>query len=306
MRHRQWGDVGAPAAILESSSTPGSVLQIQDDVANAATAQILTNGGTVDFARTVSGTTTTKDTIVVTNANSSTATGKAGIVVDHILQIDVGTLELTNPTGATNPGTVQLTAATSLITALNKADVLDNDGNQITGLGSITSLTLQNDGVIEAIADEIDRVCAAGGHVVIACSALKRAYRNLLIHGRNDVRIVFLKGTKALIADRLALRKHHFMPPGLLDSQFKTLESPESDEHVITAPMVGTFYASPSPGAKPFVEIGDEIKVGQVLCIIEAMKMMNQIEADKAGRITSVMVKSGDPVEFGQPLFIVE
>ena len=83
-------------------------------------------------------------------------------------------------------------------------------------------------------------------------------------------------------------------------------QKPKPSEHVITAPMVGTFYASPSPGAKPFVEIGDEIKVGQVLCIIEAMKMMNQIEADKAGRIASVMARNGDPVEFGQPLFIVE
>jgi acetyl-CoA carboxylase biotin carboxyl carrier protein len=81
---------------------------------------------------------------------------------------------------------------------------------------------------------------------------------------------------------------------------------PKPNEHVITAPMVGTFYGSPSPGAKAFVEIGDEIKVGQVLCIIEAMKMMNQIEADKAGRITSVMARNGDPVEFGQPLFVVE
>ena len=81
---------------------------------------------------------------------------------------------------------------------------------------------------------------------------------------------------------------------------------PKPNEHVITAPMVGTFYGSPSPGAKAFVEIGDEIKVGQVLCIIEAMKMMNQIEADRAGRITSVMAQNGDPVEFGQPLFVVE
>ena len=81
---------------------------------------------------------------------------------------------------------------------------------------------------------------------------------------------------------------------------------PKSNEHVITAPMVGTFYGSPSPGAKAFVEIGDEIKLGQVLCIIEAMKMMNQIEADKAGRITSIMARNGDPVEFGQPLFVVE
>jgi acetyl-CoA carboxylase biotin carboxyl carrier protein len=81
---------------------------------------------------------------------------------------------------------------------------------------------------------------------------------------------------------------------------------PKTNEHVITAPMVGTFYSSPSPGAKSFVEIGDEIKVGQVLCIIEAMKMMNQIEADKAGKLTSIMARSGDPVEFGQPLFVVE
>ena len=81
---------------------------------------------------------------------------------------------------------------------------------------------------------------------------------------------------------------------------------PKPNEHVITAPMVGTFYASPSPGAKAFIEIGDEIKVGQVLCIIEAMKMMNQIESDKAGKVTSIMARNGDPVEFGQPLFVVE
>ncbi len=82
--------------------------------------------------------------------------------------------------------------------------------------------------------------------------------------------------------------------------------STRANEHVVTAPMVGTFYASPTPGAKPFVEIGDEIKIGQVLCIIEAMKMMNQIEADRAGRITSIMARNGDPVEFGQPLFVIE
>jgi acetyl-CoA carboxylase biotin carboxyl carrier protein len=81
---------------------------------------------------------------------------------------------------------------------------------------------------------------------------------------------------------------------------------PKPNEHVITAPMVGTFYASPSPAAKAFVEIGDEIKVGQVLCIIEAMKMMNQIEADRAGKIASIMARNGDPVEFGQPLFVIE
>jgi gluconokinase len=87
---------------------------------------------------------------------------------------------------------------------------------------------------LEAIADEIGRVCEARGQVVIACSALKRAYRDVLLRGRNDVRFVFLDGNQALIADRLARRKGHFMPPGLLDSQFKTLEPPQADEHPIT------------------------------------------------------------------------
>lgn len=87
---------------------------------------------------------------------------------------------------------------------------------------------------LQAIADEIDAVCRRSGHVVIACSALKRAYRDLLVHGRSDVRIIFLNGTQALIADRLARRTGHFMPPGLLDSQFKTLELPKVDEKPVT------------------------------------------------------------------------
>jgi len=87
---------------------------------------------------------------------------------------------------------------------------------------------------LQAIADEIDRACNAGQRLVIACSALKRAYRDVLVHGRNDVRIVFLNGTKELIASRLAQRRGHFMPAGLLDSQFKTLEPPGTDENPIT------------------------------------------------------------------------
>jgi acetyl-CoA carboxylase biotin carboxyl carrier protein len=77
-------------------------------------------------------------------------------------------------------------------------------------------------------------------------------------------------------------------------------------DQTVTAPMVGTFYSASTPGAKPFVDIGSEVKAGDVLCIIEAMKMMNQIESDKAGRIVSVLAKNGDPVEFGQPLFVIE
>lgn len=78
------------------------------------------------------------------------------------------------------------------------------------------------------------------------------------------------------------------------------------DESLVTAPMVGTFYACPAPGAKPFVEVGQEVRVGQVLCIIEAMKMMNQIESERAGKVVAVLAKNGEPVEFGQPLFAIE
>jgi acetyl-CoA carboxylase biotin carboxyl carrier protein len=81
---------------------------------------------------------------------------------------------------------------------------------------------------------------------------------------------------------------------------------PRNDDQTITSPMVGTYYSASAPGAKTFVEIGQEIKVGQILCIIEAMKMMNQIESDKAGRVTAILAKNGEPVEFGQPLFIIE
>jgi len=75
--------------------------------------------------------------------------------------------------------------------------------------------------------------------------------------------------------------------------------------HVVRAPMVGTFYRSPSPGSPAFVEKGKHVKVGEVICIIEAMKMMNQIESDKAGVIEAILVEDGNPVEFDQPLFTI-
>jgi gluconokinase len=87
---------------------------------------------------------------------------------------------------------------------------------------------------LQAIANEIERVCHAGGHLVIACSALKRAYRDILARDPTDMRFVFLDGSQSLIGDRLAQRKGHFMPPGLLASQFKTLEPPQADERPIT------------------------------------------------------------------------
>lgn len=76
--------------------------------------------------------------------------------------------------------------------------------------------------------------------------------------------------------------------------------------HIVKSPMVGTFYRSAQPGAEPFVQVGSDVKEGETLCIIEAMKLLNEIESDKSGRIKAVLVENGQPVEYGQPLFVIE
>ncbi|HRF84811.1 MAG TPA: acetyl-CoA carboxylase biotin carboxyl carrier protein, partial [Pseudoxanthomonas sp.] len=80
---------------------------------------------------------------------------------------------------------------------------------------------------------------------------------------------------------------------------------PAPNGHVVKSPMVGTFYRSATPGARPFVEVGDSVTEGQTLCIVEAMKLMNEIEADKAGVVKAILTENGQPVEFGQPLFVI-
>jgi acetyl-CoA carboxylase biotin carboxyl carrier protein len=81
---------------------------------------------------------------------------------------------------------------------------------------------------------------------------------------------------------------------------------PESDGYIVQAPMVGTYYAASSPGAAPYVQVGDRVSEGDTLCIIEAMKMMNQIEADVSGVVKSIRVQNGEPVEYGQALFVID
>lgn len=80
----------------------------------------------------------------------------------------------------------------------------------------------------------------------------------------------------------------------------------EIDGHAVNSPMVGTLYRAPTPDAPPFIEVGAKVNVGDTLCIVEAMKMMNQIEADKAGTVTAILVENGQPVEYGQPLVIIK
>jgi acetyl-CoA carboxylase biotin carboxyl carrier protein len=97
-------------------------------------------------------------------------------------------------------------------------------------------------------------------------------------------------------------------PPGLSAAAAPAAvpeAAPAVEGHVVKAPMVGTFYRSPSPDAKAFVEVGQAVKEGEVICIIEAMKLMNEIDADAAGTVKAILVENGQPVEYGQPLFIL-
>jgi acetyl-CoA carboxylase biotin carboxyl carrier protein len=82
--------------------------------------------------------------------------------------------------------------------------------------------------------------------------------------------------------------------------------APPVEGHVLKSPMVGTFYRAPSPGAKPFVEVGDTVKAGQTVCIIEAMKLLNEIEADKDGVVKAILAENGQPVEYGEPLLVID
>ncbi len=94
-------------------------------------------------------------------------------------------------------------------------------------------------------------------------------------------------------------------PPGRPGGERRGVLKPEEDLHIVRSPIVGTFYESPSPGSPPFVKVGDTLEVGQVLCIVEAMKLMNEIECDVAGELVKKLVANGQPIEYGQELFAV-
>ncbi len=126
--------------------------------------------------------------------------------------------------------------------------------------------------------------------------------------GEESVRISRNRGGHAM-----PVQQTYYAPPPQVaptSAPAQTASSTDSAErkpvgHVVRSPMVGTFYRSPSPEAASFVEVGKQVKAGDVLCIVEAMKMMNQIEADKSGTIEAILVENGEPVEFDQPLFSI-
>jgi acetyl-CoA carboxylase biotin carboxyl carrier protein len=122
--------------------------------------------------------------------------------------------------------------------------------------------------------------------------------------GEESVRISRLQSVAPVAAAPVAVAAPIAAAPVSV-TEPASAEPVKHEGHTITSPMVGTFYEAPSPGAKPFVEVGQQVNVGDTLCIIEAMKMLNQIEADKAGTVSARLVENGQPVEFGQSLFVI-
>jgi len=123
--------------------------------------------------------------------------------------------------------------------------------------------------------------------------------------GEESVRISRLQAAAPMAAAPVAYAAPAPAAAAAAPAETTPAEPAKPEGHTVTSPMVGTFYEASSPGAKPFVEVGQQVNVGDTLCIIEAMKMLNQIEADKAGTIFARLVENGQPVEFGQSLFVI-
>jgi acetyl-CoA carboxylase biotin carboxyl carrier protein len=113
-------------------------------------------------------------------------------------------------------------------------------------------------------------------------------------------------GAAAAATAPTAAALSHAAPVAIAAAAAPVADDPYAGMHLVKSPIVGTFYAAPAPDAEPFVQVGDKVSVGKVLCIVEAMKLMNEIESDAAGEIVKVFVEPGQPVEFGQPLFAVK
>ncbi len=133
----------------------------------------------------------------------------------------------------------------------------------------------------------------------------------------SELEITEAEGKVRIVKGPVGIPMAHYAPPPAAHAPHPVASAPVpvaveappapvNTEHVVKSPMVGTFYRSASPGAKPFVEVGDSIKVGETVCIVEAMKILNEIEADKSGTIQKILCENGQAVEYGQPLFVIE
>ena len=129
-----------------------------------------------------------------------------------------------------------------------------------------------------------------------------------ITEAEGKVRIV--KSVGGVVQQYVAAPMQAPVAPAPAAAQVAELPAPSTPAapagHIVKSPMVGTFYRSSSPGAKPFVEVGSQVKEGETICIIEAMKILNKIEADKSGTVTRILGENGQAVEYGQPLFVIE
>jgi acetyl-CoA carboxylase biotin carboxyl carrier protein len=119
----------------------------------------------------------------------------------------------------------------------------------------------------------------------------------------NDYRIKIAKKERAYSFEDQSRIIHHVSPAPNISSQ---QEQAEKNQHLILSPIVGTFYRSPSPDADAYIQVGDVVSPGSVLCIVEAMKLMNEIESDVSGKVIKILAENGKPVEFNQPLFLIQ
>ncbi|MGA8620327.1 MAG: acetyl-CoA carboxylase biotin carboxyl carrier protein [Candidatus Sulfotelmatobacter sp.] len=126
---------------------------------------------------------------------------------------------------------------------------------------------------------------------------IKRAGQHTVVHTHAEVPLVALPVQQA--------GQTSGVPPTTPPAAAAAAEVPPEDFHIVKSPIVGTFYEAPAPGAPPFVKVGDLVEVGQVLCIVEAMKLLNEIESDMAGEIVKKMGSNGQPIEYGQELFAI-
>ena len=126
-----------------------------------------------------------------------------------------------------------------------------------------------------------------------------------ITEGEEKVRITSVVAGSQTVYTHAPMMAPQAAMPAPVAQAAEAVEPAQPEGHVVKSPMVGTFYRTPSPGAKSFVEVGQSVKAGDTLCIIEAMKLMNEIEADVAGVVKAILIENGQPVEYGEPLFII-
>ena len=129
---------------------------------------------------------------------------------------------------------------------------------------------------------------------------IKRAGEHTVVHSHAEPRFYAVPPAPAPVAELGAVPP---VPPSVPAAA--TPPAPEEELHTVKSPIVGTFYEAPSPGAPPFAKVGDSVEVGQVLCIVEAMKLLNEIESDVAGEVVKKLASNGQPIEYGQELFVI-